>query len=438
MKNRKIWLIIIFASILSFSLFTPCLSIPVTDEWHRIWGSTGVEDHLKAIDIDSSDNIYCAGETVKSPLDLEKRDSKFQLIKYNSSGILQWNQTWGGNKSDYCEAIALDSSSNIYVTGFTNSFGGVDTDIALLKYNSAGILQWNRTYGTGIEVRAGDISLDSTNNAYIAGDLLNFSASSYLSCLLIKFDGSGFHQWNRTWGGSYTDYYTAITVDSSDNIYLTGSTDSYGAGESDMFLVKYNNLGELQWNKTWGGSEDDRGLAVSLDSSENIYIAGTTKSYAVQLENTQLLREDICLLKYDSLGELQWNRTWGGTNMDFCTAMVIDSNDNIYLAGSTASYAEIVLDMCIVVYDNSGGFLWYKTLSETTHDYGYAIALDSLGNIYIGGSKKEYGISENDMLLVRITSTSAIFIPGYDLFFLICLICAVSVLLIKKRHKLNR
>ncbi len=425
--------------ILSFTLLTPCssTSTSISDEWYRTWGSAGVEDHLKAIAIDSSDNIYCAGETVKFPLDLEKRDSKFQLIKYNSSGILQWNQTWGGNKSDYCEAIALDSSSNIYVTGFTNSFGGVDTDIALLKYNSVGMLQWNRTYGTGIEVRAGDIALDSTNNVYIAGDILNFSASSYLSCFLVKFDGSGIHQWNRTWGGFYTDYYEAIAIDSLDNIYLTGSTDSYGAGESDMFLVKYNNLGELQWNKTWGGSEDDRGLDISLDSLEKIYIAGTTKSYAVQLENTQLLREDMCLLKYDSLGELQWNRTWGGTNMDFCTAMVIDSNDNIYLAGSTASYAEVALDMCVVTYDDSGKFLWYRTWSGTTSDYGYAIALDSSENIYIGGSIKNYSMMESDMLIAKISKPSDA-ISGYDSLFMICLIFTVLVFLIKKCNKLNK
>ena len=427
--------------ILSFSFLTPCssASTSISDEWHRIWGSAGVEDHLKAIAIDSSDNIYCAGETVKFPHNLSMRDSKFCLIKYDNTGILQWNQTWGGNKSDYCEAIALDSSGNIYVTGFTDSFrdnfGLYDIDIPLLKYDDSGILQWSRLLGIGIDVRAGDIALDSKGDIYIAGDIRDFSVSSNLSCLLIKVDGSGIHQWNRTWGGSFTDYYTAIALDSLDNIYLTGRTGSYGAGESDICIVKYDNSGELKWNKTWGGIEDDRGYAIALDSSENIYVAGITKSYAVQLENTQLLREDMCLLKYDSSGELQWNRTWGGTNMDFCTAMVIDSNDNIYLAGSTASYAEIILDMCVVVYDSSGGFQWYKTWSGTTTDYGYAIALDSSENLYIGGSIKNYSMSENDMLMAKISKTSTTVIPGYDSVFMICLICTVSVFLIKKRRK---
>ncbi|GAH67846.1 unnamed protein product, partial [marine sediment metagenome] len=128
-------------------------------------------------------------------------------------------------------------------------------------------------------------------------------------------------------------------------------------------------------------------------------------------------------------------RTWGGTSRDFCTAMVIDSNDNIYLAGSTASYAEIILDMCVVVYDSSGGFQWYKTWTGATSDYGYAIALDSSENIYIGGSIKNYSMSENDMLMAKISKTSTTAIPGYDSLFMICLIFTVSVFLIKSRKK---
>jgi len=440
MKYKKIWLILVSVFILGFSFLIPCssASTSISDEWHRIWGSADVEDHLRAIAIDSSDNIYCAGETVKFPHNLSMRDSKICLIKYDNTGILQWNQTWGGNKSDYCEAIALDSSGNIYVTGFTDSFrddfGLYDINIPLLKYDDSGILQWSRLLGIGIDVRAGDIILDSKGNIYIAGDIKDFSVSKYLSCLLIKVNGSGIHQWNRTWGGSFTDIYTAIALDSSGNIYLAGSTDSFGAGESDICIVKYDNSGELQWNKTWGGIEDDRGYAIALDSSEDIYVAGITKSYAVQLENTQLLREDMCLLKYNSLGELQWNRTWGGTNMDFCSAMVIDSNDNIYLAGS-AFVSGGGLDMCVVVYDSSGGFQWYKTWSGTTTDYGYAIALDSSENIYIGGSIKNYSMSENDMLMAKISKTSTTAIPGYDSLFMVCLICTVSVFLIKKRKK---
>jgi len=97
-------------------------------------------------------------------------------------------------------------------------------------------------------------------------------------------------EWSRTWGGNYFDSGNAIALDSSDNIYIAGQTESFGAGSFDIFLVKYDGSGVQQWNRTWGGSADDYCYAIALDSSKNIYLTGSTYSFGAG-------SSDMCLVK---------------------------------------------------------------------------------------------------------------------------------------------
>ena len=97
-------------------------------------------------------------------------------------------------------------------------------------------------------------------------------------------------EWNYTWGGAGTDVAYAIGLDSSDNIYLTGWTESFGALDEDICILKYNTTGALQWNYTWGGAEFDGAFAIGLDSSDNIYLAGRTGSFGAS-------GHDMCVVK---------------------------------------------------------------------------------------------------------------------------------------------
>ncbi|GAI21421.1 unnamed protein product, partial [marine sediment metagenome] len=121
----------------------------------------------------------------------------------------------------------------------------------------------------------------------------------------------------KTWGGSDYDNGHKIALDSSGNIYITGATASYGAGSFDVVLLKYNSSGNLQWSKIWGGPNNDTGDGIALDNLGNIYITGAT-SYETNLD-------DVFLLKYDSSGNLLWNKTWGGYNYFAGGGIALDS-----------------------------------------------------------------------------------------------------------------
>jgi len=244
----------------------------------------------------------------------------------------------------------------------------------------------------------------------------------------VKYDSSGVQQWNRTWGGSGNDKGFGVIIDSSNNIYIAGRTSSFGIENYNMCLVKYNTSGVQQWNYTLSGGGWEDICGITLDSFENIYLAG----YTGRLAHPQ----DLCLIKITSSRILQWNKTWDGSEGIGCRAMALDSLDDIYLAGSKYVSEGHSGDMWLMKYTGSGK-QWNKTWGGSQWDGCKAIILDSSDNIYLAGSTRSFGEGKSDICLVKIPNPSGIIIPGYNLILLISLICGVLVILIKKCYKLN-
>ena len=271
--------------------------------------------------MDSSGNIYVTGST-KSGLDGNSNIAgyswDFFLVKYNSSGVKQWTKQFGTNGSDFGFGVTVDSSDNLYVTGKTNyymdnntypAFGGYDT--FLVKFYDNGTKQWTQQLGTDTDDQGEGVTVDSSDNIYVIGNtsggLDNNTNSGGWDFFLVKYNSSGEKQWTQQLGTSSNDTAKGVVVDSSNNIYVTGITSGGLAvpfttggpdghtytgtqqdpdGRSyDMFLVKYNSLGEKQWGQQLGGGYfssggfnpygNDGGEGVTVDSSNNIYVTGS-------------------------------------------------------------------------------------------------------------------------------------------------------------------
>ena len=202
------------------------------------------------------------------------------------------------------------------MAGFTtasldgNAFLG-NSDAFLVKYNSSGTKQWTKQFGTSGTDWALDLAADSSNNIYLTGftslSLDGETNSGRKDIFLVKYNSSGTKQWTKLLGTSY-DLGRGVTVDTSNNIYVTGDTDggldgNTNSGDFDMFLVKYNSSGTKQWTKQLGSSSADMGVGITVDNSSNIYITGQTKGGMDG--NTNIGDGDIFLVKYNSSGVLQ-------------------------------------------------------------------------------------------------------------------------------------
>ena len=202
--------------------------------------------------------------------------------------------------NDYANGVATDSSGNVYVTGGTK--GGLDgntssgdTDLFVIKYNSSGTKQWTKQLGSTVRDSANGIAIDSSGNVYVTGVTfggLDWNTSAGTNDLfVVKYNSSGTKQWTKQLGSASSDFANGVATDSSGNVYVAGAT--YGgldgntnAGNSDLFVVKYNSSGTKQWTKQLGTAEYDEARGVATDLSGNVYVVGGTKGKLAGASNS--------------------------------------------------------------------------------------------------------------------------------------------------------
>ena len=337
------------------------------DRWDRTWGQP-YYDEGEDVAKDSLDNLYIVGR-----VSFTESNPDFCVVKYNSSGDFEWYSAWGGPQADYGKGVAIDSIGNIYITGFTWSYGPGEADPCLVKFNSLGEFEWYRTWGGTSWDSGNDLVIDASDNIYVTGI---YDSGSGDTLFLIKYNSSGDQEWNRTesWGRSGR----AITIDSSSEyIYVTGH------GSSGAFLSKHNTSGDLEWYRTW---EDDywSGCGIAIDSTNNIYI----------------IERGGNLMKYNNLGVELWSTTpldVGGVTLD---DIILDSSENIYLVGDKYNYWTST-DMYLCKFNNSGDFEWDLSWGGSGYEYCNAIVLDSEDNVYLAGTKSTSSWDNSDLCLVK-------------------------------------
>jgi len=187
--------------------------------------------------------------------------------------------------------------------------------------------------------------------------------------------------WQVIWGGSNDDMGMAISIDNSDSIYVVGKTDSFGERYGDIVLLKYDKVGNLEWQRFWGSKYQDIGIDLAIDNSSNLYVVGGTTNP----ENNYY--GQIILIKYDSNGNLLWSRNLTTNTHDLGVNIVLDSGLNIYIIGLTDSfqYGALILGTPIILkFDNNGELLWNITLNDE-FTYIRELCVDSCDNVYVNG-----------------------------------------------------
>lgn len=347
--------------------------------------SSVTSDIARGVALDSSGNICVVGYSGAS--------NNIQLAKYNSSGVIQWQYELSGASIENGYSIAVDSSSNVYVVGAIEVSG--TNSIAVAKYNSAGILQWQRQLGNpGVADSPGyAVTVDSSGNVYVGGSSDNRAGNPDFA--LAKYNSSGTIQWQVYLGGEGVDEIYGIVVDSFANVYVTGIS------SNDLLIVKYDTSGTVLFQRRLFSAAFDRGLGVALDNSGNIYIVGST---AVSGTN-------ILIAKYNNSGVIQWQRQLGGAGTDIGYGIVVDSSANVYVTGVANN------DLQIAKYDTNGTIQWQRNISSAGTDTGYGVAANNAGEIIVVGTSTASGT--NDMLIAKLpdngTKTGTYTVGGISL-----------------------
>jgi hypothetical protein len=204
--------------------------------------------------------------------------------------------------------VATDTLGNIYVVGTTSNLGG-GTGVLLLKYDSSGNLLFQRTWGTPQSFGTA-IAVDPSGDVYVTGYTYSLGLTPGVSSVIIlKFDPYGGLIFQRIWGGQQNAYGSGIAVDIDGNVYVTGYTKSYSVtpGIPSVFLLKFDQAGNLLFQKFWGGNRGDFAYGIAVDEQENVYITGYSYSFG---PNTQ--GANFFILRYDMWGNLLYEKLYGG------------------------------------------------------------------------------------------------------------------------------
>lgn len=350
-----------------------------TQQWAaRYNGTASDSDQASAIAVDDSGNVYVTGSSIGTTWP----DYDYATIKYDSSGQQHWVARYSGpgNDLDFGNAIAVDASGNVYVTGASFD-SGTGFDYATIKYDSSGQQQWVARYNgpANADDEAYGIAVDSAGNVYVTG----YSAGSGTGndYATVKYDSSGQQQWVARYDGptSANDYANAIAIDASGNVYVTGFSDNAGF---DYATIKYDASGQQQWVGRYNGpaNDDDEARAITVDSAGNVYVTGYSVGSGTQ--------EDYATIKYNASGTEEWVARYDGpANLnDDAHGIAIDSSGHVYVAGWSVGLGS-GYDYATVKYDSSGAEQWVARYdgAASADDQSYAVAVDASGNVCVTG-----------------------------------------------------
>ena len=318
--------------------------------------------------------------------------ASFYLVKTDSAGNALWNRAYGGTGTDIAYSVVQASDGGYALAGETDSSGAGGIDFWLVKTDSAGNQQWNKTYGGTGSDYAYSMVQASDGGYVLAGQTNSFGAGGY-DVYLVKTDASGNMQWNKTYGGEKWDSSSSVVQTGDGGYALAGYTHSYGVS-SDFWLVKTDSAGDVLWSKTYGGGGGDSANSLVQTADGGYALAGETASFGAGIN-------DFWLVKTDSAGNQQWNKTYGGTGFDLASSLVQTLDGGYSLAGQTYSYGAGNVDFWLVKTDSAGSQQWTKTYGGTGVDIAYSVVQASDGGYSLAGETDSSGAGGIDFWLVK-------------------------------------
>jgi len=363
---------------------TNVLHSQINKEWTaRYNGPSNNIDDATEIAIDSKGNIYIAGSSYGSG-----NNEDYIVIKYSETGVQKWLALYNGpgNGPDIANAIAVDDSGNVIVTGGSEGIGS-SSDFSTIKYNSLGVQQWEARFTNSGNHRdaAYAIIIDNSGNIYVTGESFdNIGGRDYLT---IKYNSSGDEEWMARYDGANNeDKAYAIAIDDSNNIFVSGVSGGDSTTLIDIATIKYSSLGVQQWVARYNGpmNGNDGAFKITTDNEGNVYVCGYTAG--------AMFYSDYVTLKYNSLGIRKWARIYSGSGnfLDQARDLVVDKSGNIYVTGY-ATQSGSGYDFSTIKYNANGDQLWLVKYNNGLNDFGNAITIDINENIYITGESDGNG-----------------------------------------------
>ncbi len=290
-----------------------------------------------------------------------------------------WETTFGGIEDDQGYSVQQTSDEGYIITGRTTSFENGSFDIYLIKTNENGDSLWTKTFG-GIDLEVGYSVQQTLDGGYVITGQTGSIKSLDFDVYLIKTDENGDSLWTKTFGGTSGDFGNSVQQTLDGGYIITGRTGSFGNGGRDVYLIKTDENGDSLWTKTFGGTDIDGevGNSVQQTLDGGYIITGSTNSFGNG-------GRDVYLIKTNENGDSLWTKTFGGTSTDWGNSVQQTLDGGYIITGQTTSFGNGLYDIYLIKTDENGDSLWTKTFGGTENDIGNSVQQTFDGGYIITG-----------------------------------------------------
>ncbi len=322
--------------------------------------------------------------------------SDIYAVRTDKDGTVLWSKTYGGSGFDWAEDVIVLPDKGFLLVGGTYSFGAGGSDMYVVRIDEDGNVKWSKTYGGSDGDWAEDVIALPDGGFLLVGGTYSFGGGDR-DMYVVRVDKDGNVLWNKTYGGSRYEDANAVAGPLDDGGFLL-----VGTGLSDMYAVRIDKDGNVKWSKTYGGSDGDWAEDVIALPDGGFLLVGETVSFGTG-------NWDMYAVRIDKDGNVEWSKTYGGSDYDAAGAVAGPLADGGFLlTGITLSFGAGYWDMYAVRIDKDGNLVWSKTYGESDYDRAYDVIALPDGNFLLVGSTYSFYSFEagrDDMYVVRIDNS---------------------------------
>lgn len=356
----------------------------------------GENDEVIFVVEETTDGEYLYGGYTESS---GAGDRDLLLVKTDENGLIEWQKTIGGSLIDDVQSILVLADGYI-ICGYTQSFGNGEYDVLVSKISLSGDIIWQKTYG-GEKTEYGKSIKKTADGGYILVGYTGSFGEGASDIWVIKLNKDGDIEWQKTYGESDVENSYSI-IETSDGGYIVSGRKHYLSDNRQIYLIaKINSLGELEWKKLYGTTGGMATYSMAKTDNDGFVVAGYTDSLG-----TNSL--DIILLKFDALGNIEWQKAYSGTGDDLAYSVIKTSSGGYFLTGYSNSTEDGSYDIIALVLDGSGNIIWQKAYGGSGDDVSksYRSVETENGDFVILGNTKSFNNSSGyDAIMLKIPST---------------------------------
>jgi uncharacterized delta-60 repeat protein len=362
-------------------------------QWAITYGGSG-NDEANFIQQTSDGGYIVVGETSS----FGAGGGDIWVLKLSSMGEIAWQKTYEGTSEDHARSIQQTNDGGYIVVGRTYSFGAGMDDIWILKLTSSGETEWQKTYGGAGSDSASSIQQTNDGGYVVAGSTLSFGAEGE-DILILKLSSDGDIEWQKTYGGSKGDSASSIQQ-RDDGGYIVAGMIQFSSNDPVFWILELSSVGDIEWQKAYGRSEDEQANSFLQTSDGGYIVAGRTKPFGFFVS-------DVWILKLSSDGDIEWQKTYGASGNDEAYSIQQTNDGGYIVAGLTDAFVSLgdeVSDVWILKLFSDGDIEWQKTYGGSGNDEAHSIQQTSDGGYIVAGYNMSWGAGSRDFWVLKLSS----------------------------------